>query len=209
MCNSLELVSYQYGMKFEDLKLLWRTSMNTGKLDNKEIRAMIHGTSRSIVYKLKRNLCIEAVLTFVAGVAIAFFIPQSENKGLNLLLTSLLFISITFSILFIKKIIQLNSFNPAIGNVRENLLSLITTLEFFLRFYKRSYTVLFPFYFILAIVLIAFDIGYSNFIEKFLKPEIGLKITGIVVLLIWTSTLISNWFLKNCMESILIDLRCY
>jgi hypothetical protein len=182
-------------MELDDLKSIWKDSRFVGEVRDKNIGGMLHGTSRSIISKLKRNLWMELSLTFVVGLIVVYFLLTLEDGALKWSFLSLLVLSVAYVAFFAKKIIQLNNFDPTRGNIRENLENLIIALETYVRYYRISYAILYPFYFILILFFLALDLGYSNFIERFSRPQVTFKIVGLAVMLIGLFLFISKWFL--------------
>ena len=98
---------------------------------------------------------------------------------------------------YVKKIIMLNRFNPANENIRGNLVSLIDNLTAYLKFYKRSYTVLYPVYFCVALLFGAIERGAEAFFENLMRPRTIILLTFLTGVLFFVSTWFANWYLKK------------
>src|SRR5690606_34833960 len=96
---------------------------------------------------------------------------------------------------YVKKINLLNRFEGSEGNIRTNLENLIRDLDTFLRFYYRSYTLLYPGYLILIIIVAIADRGMEQFIDSMADWRILGLLLFLVLLSIALSLWISKWFL--------------
>jgi glucan phosphoethanolaminetransferase (alkaline phosphatase superfamily) len=185
-------------MELDDLKSIWKKN-ETGfqPKDEAEIAAMLKGNSQSIVDKLKRSVWFELILTIVAGVALLVYALTLPPGTLKWTSVSILVILVAYSVYYIKKLMLLNRFHPGDENLRAGIEHLVSNLTSYLKFYKRSYTILYPVYFVLGLVYAAIDQGEKEFFESFTKPSS----IGILVLIAsgfyFCSTWLVDWFLKK------------
>ena len=150
-------------MELDDLKDIWKKSGPEFRAKDKaELALMLQGRSTSIVDKLKRNVWIELILTFVASLVLlgyALALPSGTMKWTSV--SSVLLFSV-YSIYYIKKLLLLNRFNPADENLKTHIDRLITSLSSFLKFYKRSYNILYPAFFVLILAFMAIERGATR-----------------------------------------------
>lgn len=185
-------------MELDELKSIWKNSEPAfqPKGEN-EIATMLKGKSISIIDKLKRNVWFELIFTMVASIALLFYaltLPAGAAKWLS---TSFILMCLTYTFVYVKKIIYLNRFNPANENIRGNLESLVETVTSYLNFYKRSYAILYPVYFCLALLFAGIERGAEAFFENMLKPKTILLLTLMAGLLFFLSTKAANWYLTK------------
>src|SRR5687768_5541143 len=136
-------------MELEDLKSLWKKQGDSYRPRNEmEIAAMLNGRSKSIVMKLKRSVWIELGFTLVAGIALLVYALTLEASHLKNISIAILIVFVGYTIYYVKKLILLSRFNTSENNIRTNLESLINNLSGYLRYYRLSYTILYPVYFV-------------------------------------------------------------
>jgi hypothetical protein len=109
----------------------------------------------------------------------------------------ILLMCLAYIVYYIKKIILLNRFDPATENIRANLVSLIEKLSGYLKFYRRSYTVLYPVFFCVGLVFGGLEQGSDYFFENLLKPRTLLYLSVMAVSFYLLSTWLVNWYLKK------------
>jgi hypothetical protein len=202
-------------MELDDLKSIWKKNEPGFQLkDEAQIAAMLKGNSKSIVNKLKRSVWFELIFTVAAGIALLIYALTLPTGALKWTSISILIILVAYSFYYIKKLILLNRFNPANENLRATLERLIANLSSYLRFYKRSYTILYPVYFVLGLLFSGIERGAADFFESLIKP----KTIGFLILMAGTfyfcSTWLVNWLLKKLyrnhlekLKNLLNDLR--
>jgi hypothetical protein len=185
-------------MELEELKSIWKSSEPVFQpKDEKEIAAMLKGKSISIVDKLKRNVWFELVITIVAAVGLlvyALSLPTGSFKWISI---SLILMCLAFTFVYVKKIILLNRFNPANETIRENLVSLIDSLTNYVKFYKRSYTILYPVYFCVGLLFAGIERGAEAFFENMMRPRTILLLAALSGLLYFFCTKVADWYLKK------------
>jgi hypothetical protein len=185
-------------MELDELKSIWKSSEPTfqPKGEN-EIATMLKGKSISIIDKLKRNVWFELVFTVVASIGLivyALSLPSGAAKWLSI---SLILMCVAFTFVYVKKLRLLNRFNPANENIRENLVSLIENVTGYLNFYKRSYAIMYPLYFCIALLFAFIERGADAFFENFMKLRTILPLTAIGALVFFLTTKMANWYLKK------------
>ena len=185
-------------MELEELKSIWKNSepafQPKGEL---EIASMLKGKSVSIIDKLKRNVWFELIFTIFISIALlvyALLLPSGAAKWLSV---SFILMCLAYTIVYVKKLILLNRFNPANENIRGNLISLIDNVSSYLKFYKRSYTILYPVYFCLGLLFAGIERGAEAFFENLTKPRTLFLLTAMAGLFFFLSTQAANWYLKK------------
>jgi hypothetical protein len=107
----------------------------------------------------------------------------------------------------VRKIKLLNRFEGSQGNVRANLERLVRDLDAFLRFYYRSYTLLYPGYLMLIVILAIADQGLSEFLESLRDWRTVAYLLFLVLLSFALSFWISKWYLGKLYGTHLQKLR--
>ena len=185
-------------MELEELKSIWKNSEPVFQpKDEKEIASMLKGKSISIIDKLKRNVWFELIMTIVAAVGLLVYALSLPAGGIKWISISLILMCLAFTFVYVKKIILLNRFNPANETIRENLVSLIDNLTSYVKFYKRSYTILYPVYFCLGLLFAGIERGAEAFFENLMRPRSILLLTALSGLLYFFCTKVANWYLKK------------
>jgi hypothetical protein len=185
-------------MELDELKDIWKKNDPGFKpKDESEIATMLKGNSKSIIAKLKRSVWFELVFTTIAGIAMliyAFTLPSGAWKWISI---SLLALYIGYTLYYINKLILLHKFSSANDNVKANLEKLIESLSNYLHFYKRSYAILYPVYFFVALTFIAIDRGLDEFMHTLSQPRTIAYLVGIAALFFFCSTWLVTWLLKK------------
>lgn len=201
--------------ELDDLKSIWKSRPgNFLPKDESEIAAMLKGSSKSIVHKLKRSVWIELSITLLAGVGLLIYALTLPSGALKWTSISILIIFVGYTIYYIKKIKLLNKFNTTTENVRVSLEQLISNLSSYLKFYKRSYTVLYPVYFVLGILFSGIERGTTQFLEMLTQPKTIAYLVLIGIVFFFSSTSLVDWLLKKLygnhlekLQRLLNDLR--
>jgi len=185
-------------MELDDLKAIWKKNepAYTPKPEA-EIAHMLQGRSNSIISKLKRSVWFELIFTIVCGVALGIYALTIPQGALMWTIVSLLVLFISYLFYYVKKIILLNKFNPADDNIRENLEHLSVRLTTYLNFYKRSYAILYPVYFLLGILFGAMERGWDDFLQHIAQPKTILIILFLGGFFFLCTFWITNWYLKK------------
>lgn len=182
--------------------------------DETELASMLTRKSTSIITRLKRNVWSELVVTFLGALALttyAFMLPNGYLKWTSI---SILVLFSVYSVYYIKKLRLLNNFDSSHENLRVNLERLVRDLRGYLKFYKRSYSVLYPVFFLLALVFIAIEHGAAGFANKVSRPGVYLILVPGAALFFVFSTKLTSWYLKKLygnhlekLERLLSDLQ--
>jgi membrane protein implicated in regulation of membrane protease activity len=184
-------------MELEDLKSIWKGNVPFEAKQADEISAMLNGRSNSIVNKLKRSVWFELIVTLAVGVVMLYLSFTLKSGAMKWSIVAVLILFLAYLIYYIKKINLLNRFDASQQNIRENLEKLVNDLNAYLQFYKTSYTILYPVYFLLGLMFAALERGFDVFWEKLGQPETILKLTFFSFILVVLSLFISKWYLKK------------
>ena len=195
-------------MELDELKSIWKN--NAAEFEPKgeaEIASMLKRKSLSIVEKLRRNVWFELGLTFAMSIGLliyALLLPPGALKWTSI---SIILLFTVYTIYYVKKLTLLNRFNPATENIRTNLISLIDSLSNYLKFYKRSYTVLYPIYFCVGILFGGLERGSERFFEALLKPATLVYLVLFAGLFYILSKKFTDWYLKKLYGNHLLKLK--
>jgi hypothetical protein len=185
-------------MELDELKDIWRKKDAEFRLRGEdELASMIKGSSKSIVDKLKRSVWFELIFTSVSGILLlvyAFTLPSGALKWTSV---SILAIFVGYCFYYIKKLALLMKFGRVQDNLKVNLETLIDNLSSYLKFYKRSYTILYPVYFFLALIFGAIERGVDEFLHVLSQPRTIGYLIALASLFYFCSTWLVNWFLKK------------
>lgn len=185
-------------MEIEDLKDIWRKqSEGFRRKDETELATMLKGRSRSIITRLKRNVWFELIFTFLGGLgllAYALTIPAGALKWTSI---SILILFGIYSLYYVKKLRLLHEFSTANEDLRANLQRLTVSLTGYLKFYKRSYAILYPIYFFLGLLFTALEQGMIGFLNKITKPAIFIPLLLGAFLFFVCSTWLTSWYLRK------------
>jgi hypothetical protein len=185
-------------MELEELRSIWKSSKpGFQPKDESEIASMLTGRSLSIIDKLKRSVWFELIFTLVSSLGLlvyALTLPSGDLKWTSI---AILAMCLAYIIYYIKKIILLNRFDPAKENIRANLVSLIEKLTGYLRFYRRSYTILYPVFFVVGLLFGGLARGADAFFENLLKPRTIIYLAIMAVVLYLLTSWLVNWYLKK------------
>ena len=158
---------------------------------------MLKGNSQSIVDKLKRSVWFELIFTLVAGIALLVYALTLPSGALKWTSVSILILFVGYSFYYIKKLTLLVKYNPAAENIRASLERLTDNLSSYLRFYKRSYTLLYPIYFVLGLLFVAMERGMDKFLANLSQPRTIIYLLVIGLVFFFCSTWLTNWYLKK------------
>jgi hypothetical protein len=185
-------------MELDDLKDIWKkTDADFRPKAEAELALMLKGNSKSIVNKLKRNVWIELIFTQVAGLALLIYALTLESGALKWTFVSILVLFVIYTFYYIKKLTLLNRFQSAADNLKGNLEKLITSLTSYLKFYKRSYTLLYPVYFCLGLLFGAVDRGFEAFKSSLVQPRTIGWLLVMAAVFYFSSTWLVTWLLKK------------
>jgi hypothetical protein len=202
-------------MELDELKDIWKKTKSEFQLKSEiQLASMLNGTSRSVVEKLKRNVWFELIFTVAAGLALllyAFMLPSGAWKWTTI---SILVLFVAYSFYYVKKLSLLNRFNSGDENLKANIERLVASLNSYLRFYKRSYTILYPVYFGLGLLFVALETGSTLFFQKLTEPKLLASLLGLGALFFLISRVFADWYLKKLygnhldkLKSLLLELN--
>ena len=185
-------------MELEDLKSIWKSSEPVFQPKNEqEIAMMLKGRSISIINKLKRNVWFELVFTIVVSVALLIYALSLQRGAMKWTSISLLLMCLASTIYYIKKLSVLNRVQGINENLHDTISFLITNLTGYLKFYKNSYTVLYPVYFFLGLLFSVMERGTNNFVEFFSNPSTIIYLLFMAGVFFFISSWFARWFLKK------------
>ena len=186
-------------MELDDLKSLWKKQDDSFRPRNEmELVSMLNGRSKSIIAKLKRNVWIELVFTLIAGVGLLIYALTLESSALKNISIAVLIVFVGYTVYYIKKLILLTRFNSTGNNVRANLENLVENLSGYLKYYRLSYTILYPAYFILGVIFGGLERGGpERFFEVLSETRTIIILLVFCLLFYFSSTWLVNWLLKK------------
>ncbi len=185
-------------MELDDLKDIWKKNEPEFRVkDEAELSLMLKGKSKSSVDKLKRSVWFEIIFTLVSGVILLVYALTLQNGALKWTSISILALFVVYSVYYLKKLSLLNQFDPGKENLKVHVETLITSLTSYLRFYKRSYTMLYPVYFVLGLVFGAIERGAANFLDSLKTPWVLAYLVFLAIVFFFSCTWLINWYLKK------------
>lgn len=185
-------------MEIEELKDIWRKeSEGFMRRDETELATMLKGRSSSIVSRLKRNVWIELTFTVLGGIGLLAYAMTLPNGNLKSISISMLALFCAYAFYYAKKLRFLVQFDPGNDNLKGNLQLLITNMKGYLRFYKRSYAILYPVYFLLGLLFSAIERGATGFINQISRIEILIPLLLGALVFFVCSTWLTGWYLKK------------
>ena len=185
-------------MEIEDLKDIWREQSEGFKpKDETELATMLQGKSRSIIARLKRNVWFELIFTFLGGLALLTYALTIPGGALKWTSISILILFAIYSLYYLKKLRLLNEFNAGNEDIKANLGRLTASLTSYLKFYRRSYSILYPVYFFLGLLFTAIEQGMIGFLSRITKPAIFIPLLLGAVVFFICSTWLTSWYLRK------------
>ncbi len=199
--------------ELDDLKSIWKQSGFEAK-GEKEIALMLKKKSDTLITKLKRSVWFELILTIVCIVVMGGYVITLKSGALLWTILSLLVLLIIYTLYYIKKIILLNRHDHPDKSLIENLTHLLNRLDDYMKFYQRSYAILYPSFFALGLFFGALETGFERFIHKFSNPLYSFSVVLLSIIFMAGVYKITDWYLKKLygnhidkLKSILDDLR--
>lgn len=185
-------------MELEDLKHIWKKqSEGFQPKDEEELATMLKGNSISIITRLKRNVWFELIFTFLGGLTLLVYALTLPSGSLKWTSVSILVLFGVYSFYYVKKLRLLNRFDAGNDHIKANLERLILDLKIYLKFYKRSYSILYPVYFLLGLLFGGIEHGATEFFHRLSKPSvIATLLLGAGVFFV-CSTWLTGWYLKK------------
>jgi hypothetical protein len=193
--------------ELDDLKSIWKQQGNLGNKDEADIARMLQGRSQSIVSKLKRSVWFELIFTIAVGIAMAVYGLTTKSGAMAWMVLTLSVIFVVYLFYYVKKIILLNRYTLHSANVKHNLQQLADRLTAYLQFYKRSYAILYPAYFLLGLFFGAMESGMDAFVEKFTHWKTLAWFCVFTLVFMAGLYQITNWYLKKLYGNHLTKLK--
>lgn len=185
-------------MELEDLKSIWKNSEPAFNLKNEqEIASMLKGKSMSIIDKLKRSVWFELVFAVVLSIALLLYALSLPKGALKWTSISLLLMCLVYTIYYIKKLTLLNRAQRGNENLHDTVTLLVKNLTGYLKFYKNSYAILYPVYFLLGLLFGALERGTDKYLEFLSRPSTIISLLLVAGLFFLISTRLANWYLKK------------
>ncbi|MDH5248600.1 MAG: hypothetical protein OEW40_06340 [Cyclobacteriaceae bacterium] len=202
-------------MELEDLKNIWKNSGAVFQPKGEtEIATMLKRRSLSAVDKLKRSIWFEILFTLMISLGLLIYALSLPPGALKWTSIAIILMCLVYSVFYVKKLVLLNRFDPAKENIRGNLISLINNLSSYLKFYRRSYTILYPVYFCIGLLFGGLERGAGEFLINLAKPQTIIYLILMAILFYFLSTKFTDWYLKKLygnhlekLKSILDDLQ--
>jgi uncharacterized membrane protein YfcA len=183
--------------ELDDLKSIWKQQKPFEAKNEEEIALMLNGRSKDLITKLKRNVWFELILTMVCIAGLGFYGFTLRPGALMWTILALLVFLVSYSFYYVKKIILLNEYDSSATDLKSNLQQLIERLEIYLKFYKRSYAILYPVFFALGILFGALETGFDQYIQKFKSPTYVMAFLLLTIVFMVGIYTITNWYLKK------------
>lgn len=185
-------------MEIEELKNIWKKqSEGFTPKDEAELASMLKGKSSSIIIRLKRNVWLELVFTILGGLGLLAYALTLPGGYLKWTSITILVLFGFWCLYYVKKLRLLNRFDPANDHLKANLERLVYELRAYLKFYKRSYSVLYPVFFIIGLLFVAIEHGTIGFFNKVIQPEVFLILLPGAALFFIFSSWLTSWYLKK------------
>jgi len=194
--------------ELEDLKQIWK-SHEQGYEPKKEseIALMLQGKSNSIIGKLKRNVWVELIFTIACSIALGVYTITLEAGAIMWTIISLLILFAAYLIYYVKKLMLLGRFNASDGNIKSSLENLYKKLSVYISFYRKSYAVLYPFYFFLGIFFGALDTGLDGFLNRIRDPKTLILLVVLTCGFFVFTFIATNFYLKKLYGNHLANLK--
>lgn len=182
-------------MELDDLKNIWQKGDLFKPRQEEEFTGMLKGRSHSIIARLRRNIWFELTFTLIGSILLLYYSFSIPSPSLRWGFIFVLLSFLLYIIYYVKKINLLNRFESSEGNIRTNLENLVRDLDSFLKFYYKSYTLLYPAYLVLILVVAIVDRGLEQFLDSLKDWRIVGLLLFLVLLSIALSLWVSKWFL--------------
>lgn len=198
-------------MELENLKSIWNdlskvqdASIN---IDAKEISKLIKGKTQNAFSKIKRSLFFEiGFLLLATGIFIVLILYRNRFSEKPLVIAILVLFAVT-AVYYISKYYQLQRINVQGHNLKENLNTLIKTLEKYLNLYFIGSIVLTP---ISALTGFLYGYGLHENSDNWLREvELHVWIAGGVTACLLTLLMIPfmRWYLHKLYGNYLNELK--
>lgn len=185
-------------MEIDDLKDIWKKQGEGFEPKGEaELARMLKSKSTSIIAQLKRNVWVELFFTSLGGLALlgyALTLPAGSLKWTSI---SIPVLFVLYSFYYLKKLQLLNTFESGTDNLKASLHKLVLSLKGYLKFYKRSYSILYPVYFFIGLLFAAVERGADKFFHHVSKPEIFITLLLGAIAFFILSSWLTAWYLKK------------
>lgn len=183
--------------ELDDLKSIWQKQPDFERKDEAELARMIKGSSNSLVAKLKRSVWFELIFTLFCIAVLGVYSVTLKQGALMWTISALLVLLFSYSFFYVKKIILLNQYDPSSENLKANLTHLVHKLDVYIRFYRRSYAILYPVFFALGLLFGAIETGFERFIHKFEDPLYSASFVILSIVFMVGVYSITDWYLRK------------
>lgn len=183
--------------ELDDLKSIWKQQSGFESKNEAEIIDMLSKRSNTLIHKLKRNVWFELIFTVVCMLVLGGYSLTLNGGALMWTILSLLVLLLSFTLYYVKKIMLLNRYDASHENLKDNLNHLIIRLDAYMKFYKRSYAILYPLFFGLGLLFGALESGFDRFMHKFESPVYSLSFIILSVVFMAGVYKITDWYLKK------------
>lgn len=194
-------------MELDDLKNIWQKSESFQPKREEEIFFMLKKRSKSIITKLKWSVWFELSFTILAGLLLLYYSFTIPSGALRWSVVAFLVMFLGYIIYYVKKLRMLRRFEESSENIKTNLENLISDLEAYLKFYEKSYTIMYPFYVVLVFLFVIIDQGVNQFIESMKDWKMILRLVILIGVFVVSSLWFTKWYLKKLYGNHLKKLR--
>ncbi len=184
-------------MELDDLKNIWQKSEGFKPKQEEEISSMLRRRSKSIITKLKWSVWFELTFTILAGLFLLYYSFTIPDGALRWTFMAFLLMFLGYAIYYVKKIRILHRFEEGRENIKMNLENLINDLEAYLKFYEKSYSIMYPIYTVLVFLFVIIDRGIDQFIEALKDWKMILYILLLIGVFLVSSLWFTKWYLNK------------
>jgi glucan phosphoethanolaminetransferase (alkaline phosphatase superfamily) len=184
-------------MELDDLKNIWNKRDTFQPKLEEEIASMLKGKSNSIIAKLKRNIWVELIFTSIASIILLYYSFTIPNGALKWSFVSFLLLYAGYILYYIKQLNVFRQFRTSDENLRTNLENLVHDLDKYLKFYRMSYSLLYPVFFILMLIFVIMDRGMHDFLEAIQETKMIICLILVIGIFLASSLWFTNWYLKK------------
>lgn len=194
-------------MELDDLKNIWQSAEHFRLKQEEEISFMLRRRSKSIISKLKWSIWFELTFTIIGGLLLLYYSLTIPNGALRWTFIAFLLIFLAYIVYYVKKIRILHTFENSAGNVKSNLESLINDFQAYLKFYEKSYTIMYPVYMVMVFLFVIIEKGIDEFVEAISNWKMILYIIFFIGVFLASSLWFIKWYLKKLYGNHLSKLR--
>lgn len=184
-------------MELDDLKNIWQSGEHFKPKQEEEISSMLRKRSKSIITKLKWSVWFELSFTIAAWILLLYYSLTIPNGALRWSFISFLAMFLGYIFYYVKKIRILHRFEESKGNIKTNLENLVSDLNAYIKFYQKSYSLMYPLYTVLIILFVIVDRGFDEFLENLKNPKIILYLGFLIIVFFISSLWLTKWYVKK------------